>query len=325
MEALSRTAGTMWTATQRQAVAMGRMVKRVGVLVNDIREMFVFLATCSKEMLAEIGRNTRLLLRIAGQLKRVIQTIEAMPRNLGVDIIRLDDALGETWGLPLQACGSWESFCDLLRHVVFAGKPGLDQVASGQFVITLAKMRNLTLTSDNWSYVLKKDMHIEQAMVIPRARSKSRNRCPFLGCAGIPRSTSTSGKRCSTCGRQARIRRRARGFINMIQSASDRLPEAPPDILPTSPGPGPLPMQLADGEDQPYRRVQFQEVAEPLQSLDDAIHRFKEDETDMIAAVYIGVECLRAVEEGKPLTDEGIAAYLETAETCFGVAICVGT
>jgi hypothetical protein len=31
-----------------------------------------------------------------------------MPRNLGVDIIRLDDALGNTWGLPLQACGSWE-------------------------------------------------------------------------------------------------------------------------------------------------------------------------------------------------------------------------
>jgi hypothetical protein len=30
-----------------------------------------------------------------------------MPRSLGVDIIRLDDALGETWGLPLQACGSW--------------------------------------------------------------------------------------------------------------------------------------------------------------------------------------------------------------------------
>jgi len=30
-----------------------------------------------------------------------------MPANLAVDIIRLDDATGETWGLPLQACDTW--------------------------------------------------------------------------------------------------------------------------------------------------------------------------------------------------------------------------
>lgn len=41
-------------------------------------------------------------------MKRVIQAMEAMPRQLDVDIIRLDDALGETWGLPLQACVSWD-------------------------------------------------------------------------------------------------------------------------------------------------------------------------------------------------------------------------
>ena len=50
----------------------------------------------------------RLLLHIASQMKRVVDTLEAMPRGLGVSIIRLDDALGETWGLPLQACESWE-------------------------------------------------------------------------------------------------------------------------------------------------------------------------------------------------------------------------
>jgi hypothetical protein len=49
----------------------------------------------------------RLLLQIANQMKRVMDVLEAMPRALGVNIIRLDDALGETWGLPLQACESW--------------------------------------------------------------------------------------------------------------------------------------------------------------------------------------------------------------------------
>lgn len=66
------------------------------------------LATCTKEMLEAIGRNTALLLQVANQMKRVIQAMEAMPRQLDVDIIRLDDALGETWGLPLQACVSWD-------------------------------------------------------------------------------------------------------------------------------------------------------------------------------------------------------------------------
>jgi hypothetical protein len=41
-------------------------------------------------------------------MKRVVQVIEAMPRHLNVDIIRLDDALGETWGLPLQGCSTWD-------------------------------------------------------------------------------------------------------------------------------------------------------------------------------------------------------------------------
>lgn len=58
-------------------------------------------------MLEAIGRNTALLLQVANQMKRVIQAMEAMPRQLDVDIIRLDDALGETWGLSLQACVSW--------------------------------------------------------------------------------------------------------------------------------------------------------------------------------------------------------------------------
>ncbi|KAG7294396.1 hypothetical protein NEMBOFW57_004467 [Staphylotrichum longicolle] len=171
MEALSLTTKDTWAVARQHAGAMRRMVKRLSALMRDIRELFVFLATCSKEILAAIGRNTRLLLHIADQMKRVVQVIEAMPRSLGVDIIRLDDALGETWGLPLQACEHWRSFRDMLRHVVFAGKPGLDHVTSGRFVITLAKTGQ-RLNSNNWTEFMKRDVHIEQAMIVTSLRSK---------------------------------------------------------------------------------------------------------------------------------------------------------
>jgi hypothetical protein len=77
-----------------------------------------------------------------------------------------------------------KSFCGLLRHVVYAGKPGLDRVTSGQFAITLAKATDVTLNSKNWVHFLKRDLQIEQAMVILRASSAPRKGCPFPGCAG---------------------------------------------------------------------------------------------------------------------------------------------
>lgn len=40
-------------------------------------------------------------------MKRILRAIEAIPLHLTVNIIRFDDALGESWGLPLQACDSW--------------------------------------------------------------------------------------------------------------------------------------------------------------------------------------------------------------------------
>lgn len=40
-------------------------------------------------------------------MKRIIRAIEAIPLHLTLDIMRLDDALGESWALPIQACQSW--------------------------------------------------------------------------------------------------------------------------------------------------------------------------------------------------------------------------
>lgn len=48
-----------------------------------------------------------MLLDISNQMKRVIRAIEAVPLHLTLDVVRLDDALGESWALPLQACRTW--------------------------------------------------------------------------------------------------------------------------------------------------------------------------------------------------------------------------
>ncbi len=49
-----------------------------------------------------------MLLDIAGQMKKIIRAIEALPLHLTLDIVRLDDAFGESWALPIQACRTWE-------------------------------------------------------------------------------------------------------------------------------------------------------------------------------------------------------------------------
>jgi hypothetical protein len=40
-------------------------------------------------------------------MEHIIRAIDAIPLHLSLDIIRLDDALGESWGLPFQACTQW--------------------------------------------------------------------------------------------------------------------------------------------------------------------------------------------------------------------------
>ena len=37
-------------------------------------------------------------------MKRIVKALEAIPLHLSLAIVRLDDALGESWALPYQAC-----------------------------------------------------------------------------------------------------------------------------------------------------------------------------------------------------------------------------
>lgn len=48
------------------------------------------------------------MLDIHNHMKRILKAIEAIPLHLTLDIVRFDDALGESWALPFQACTRWE-------------------------------------------------------------------------------------------------------------------------------------------------------------------------------------------------------------------------
>jgi hypothetical protein len=48
-----------------------------------------------------------MLLDIHANVKKKLRAIEAIPLHLTLDIVRFDDALGDSWALPYQACTEW--------------------------------------------------------------------------------------------------------------------------------------------------------------------------------------------------------------------------
>ena len=43
-------------------------------------------------------------------MKRLVRAVEAIPLHLTLAVVRLDDALGESWALPYQACRTLHVF-----------------------------------------------------------------------------------------------------------------------------------------------------------------------------------------------------------------------
>ncbi|KAJ2971192.1 hypothetical protein NUW58_g9484 [Xylaria curta] len=172
-------------------------------LMQDIQRLIIFLVTCTKEMLEAIARNTRMLLDIANHMKRIVKSIEAIPLHLTVGIVRLDDALGVSWGLPIQACSHWDSFHNLLKSVVFAnGRAGAQKVQKEQFVITLSKTGQ-QVNSWDWEKTITEGAHIEQAMMVEHTSPDRGQQCLGPGCNGTivngvgNRSNSKSCLSCS--------------------------------------------------------------------------------------------------------------------------------
>jgi hypothetical protein len=129
----------------------------------------------------------------------------------------------------------------------------------------------------------------------------------------------------STCGRQARIRRRARSAIEM-EYGLKQCPKARPGwpaTLPTSPGLRPASIQVVNGEYQQFRRVEFQEQAKPVRDFQDAMDRIGQDDTDATAISYIAFEVILALEENKQGPDE-IALPISIMKECIEDMIYLG-
>ncbi|TXB99616.1 hypothetical protein FocTR4_00013632 [Fusarium oxysporum f. sp. cubense] len=140
---------------RRQAASLSRHVKILFRLMQDLKELFKLY----------------MLLDITAQLKHIIRAIEAIPLHLTLDIVRLDDAHGESWALPLQACTTWESFNDMLQFVVYANnRPGADYITHNLFDVSNAKTGK-HVDQNTWAMSVKPGFHVEQAMVVKRARS----------------------------------------------------------------------------------------------------------------------------------------------------------
>ncbi|KAF4336870.1 hypothetical protein FBEOM_9250 [Fusarium beomiforme] len=194
---------------RRQAAFLSRHAKILFRLMQDMKELFTLLTRCSREMLQAISRNTCMLLDITAQLKHIIRAIEAIPLHLTLDIIRLDDAHGESWALPLQACTTWEltemqSFSDMLRFVVYANnRPGADYITHDLFDVANAKTGK-HIDQDTWATFVKPGFHVEQAMIVKRAYSLES--CTDPDCPGALTEQALQHETrqvCALCGRWA--------------------------------------------------------------------------------------------------------------------------
>lgn len=261
--------------TGKTSAMIQRHVKRLFRLMQDIKEMFTLFAKCSQEMREAIGRNTRMLLAITGQLKRIMRAIEAIPLHLTLDIVRLDDAHGESWPLPLQACRTWNAFCDMLRLVVYANKrPGADFIVQNRFSIMMAQ-NGMELNERVWGTFIKPGLHIEQAMVVSRA--------------GWEAEELTTSQRRATrkpYDLLAQLTHPGPGF-NYNKGKIIRKPHIGPQLPP---------MQLEE-EPEAFRRVKFYQASQPIENLGDARYRLDKDARDLAANAFFGFTCLQDGEE----------------------------
>ncbi|KAI8666780.1 hypothetical protein NCS57_00904800 [Fusarium keratoplasticum] len=290
---LSRKTGKTSTMIQRHA-------KRLFRLMQDIKEMFTLFAKCSQEMLEAISRNTRMLLDITGQLKRIMRAIEAIPMHLTLDIVRLDDAHGESWALPLQACRTWNSFSNMLRLVVYANmRPGADLIVQNRFSIMMAQ-NGMELNARVWERFIKSGLHIEQAMVVSRASSLGEN-CADSRCSGkvINQAVQLDQHRkvCTSCGRWTTSQTITAPLVELYgpqtqepvisQTRATRKPEIGPQLPP---------MQLEE-EPEAFRRVTFYQTSPPIKDFEDARYRLDKDARDPAANAFFGFTCLQDGEE----------------------------
>ncbi|KAI1387742.1 uncharacterized protein F4822DRAFT_444337 [Hypoxylon trugodes] len=246
------------------------------------------------ELVREL-RLSRSLLDITNQMKRIIRAIEAIPLHLTVDIIRFDDALGVTWGLPFQACSTWESFESVLRNVVFANnREGVEYVKTNRYAILLPKER-LRLDPWSWECRAKSGIHIEQAMLMFGAKT-ARQQCP--GCQRPSPIVGYGDRLCSGCGLLATF-----GWSTILPTRDPQTQElrGPPKVF----GPLPLPIlpPMRVVKSRPFRRIHYYRFPKMKGTIEEALDILRNNEYDLAANFCAGLQYLQAAEHNSSKQD----------------------
>ncbi|KAI1411106.1 hypothetical protein F5Y13DRAFT_201635 [Hypoxylon sp. FL1857] len=325
VETMSSNFSEMSTAVGDYAGGISRASRRLFQLMDRIKRLLVFLSTCTQEMLDAIRRNTRALLNIASHMKRIQRAIDAIPLHLSVDIIRLDDALGETWGLPFQACGTWWSFDSFLRDFVFAnGRRGANQIQAHQYIIALHGTGQ-RIEPLNWQTTIKAGAHIEQFMIV-NTINHTGNKCLKPGCTGsVEEGVGENPCRvCSSCRQRVTSEKRWQTISNVHTQWDEDAPQRQiqaPLGRPVAVRPQPFLPPIWVDEVQHFQRIHVceLELIERIYNPNETSRRSQKDKRDFAANLCMGRFLLRLKEEIPWVEDvQDPIPYLTTAITIGG-------
>ncbi|KAL9087610.1 MAG: hypothetical protein Q9165_006534 [Trypethelium subeluteriae] len=272
--------------------------------IMTLRNLIKILLKRSQNVLDAVTRNARLILDIHAQMTDMMRLVSAISPQITPPIIQLDDACGQTWALPLQACSDWASFTNVLRAVVYPpGKPGYTSIALERFVISHADSGRI-IQRNAWMYVVKDRLHIENAMLVTE-QAANRNQCPYPACFG--KLVSESGEAlalvCAKCERRVKIElkdvRLLDIFIeNWLDSLERRMAPIPRRSKQTTlcswPITRPLPSETASN----FRRMHLFQHRDPIASVQEAQEILKGDYWDARANLFMGWHSLTSNADG---------------------------
>ncbi|KAG8674255.1 hypothetical protein FPOAC1_000219 [Fusarium poae] len=281
---LTRKTEKVSAVVRRHAEFVTRHVKILYSLMKDVKDLFVFLAKCSREMLEAIGRNTqvsreqlgmRMLLDISGQLKKIIKAIEAIPLHLTLDIVRLDDAHGESWALPFQACQTWD------------------------------------INELSWEGMITSGLHIEQAMLVKRAGPQET--CVDPTCTGNLVEHILQHdyrKSCINCGRWIMTSPDSSPLLALYRKDSTAATGKDSEFScgnETKVGPQ-APLMTVKDQTETFRRLKVVYSTEPVRDIRDAFERVTDNPKNPEANAFLGLVMIQKAH--KPTTDDQEARKL---------------
>ncbi|KAL9062897.1 MAG: hypothetical protein Q9157_008556 [Trypethelium eluteriae] len=257
----------------------------------------------SQNVLDTVTQNARLILDIHTQMSVITRLVGTISPHITPPIIQLDDACGQTWALPLQACSDWASFTNVLRAVVYPhGKPGHISIASERFVISHADSGRI-IQPDAWKHLVRDRLHIENAMLVSE-QPANRNQCPYPNCFGKLISESGPGlaSACAKCERRVIIEWKDVTLLSPFREdpltskhqENAHIPRRTKRMAQRGWPIKPLPGERANN----FRRIHLFEHRDPITSPEEAQEILKGDSSDARANQFLGWYSLTSNTDG---------------------------